>query len=137
VGPLLSWTFPNIAVARARIRQAQASNEAALATFDGTVLTALSETEQAMSDLAGELDRQAALVANRDFSAEAARIVQLRYGAGAENFLAVLDAQRTLATAEAQLASSQAALVDDQVAVFKALGGGWENAPEPTASQIN
>ncbi len=137
VGPLLSWTFPNIAVARARIRQAQASNEAALATFDGTVLTALSETEQAMSDLAGELDRQAALVANRDFSAEAARIVQLRYGAGAENFLAVLDAQRTLATAEAQLASSRAALVDDQVAVFKALGGGWENAPELTGSQKN
>jgi NodT family efflux transporter outer membrane factor (OMF) lipoprotein len=134
VGPLLSWTFPNIAVARARIRQAQASNEAALATFDGTVLTALSETEQALSDLAGELDRQAALIATRDFSAEAVRIVQLRYGAGAENFLAVLDAQRTLATAEAQLAASQAALVDDQVAVFKALGGGWENAPETRTS---
>ena len=135
VGPLLSWTFPNIAVARARIRQARAADEAALATFDGTVLNALSETEQALNDLAGELDRQAALVATRDFSAEAARIVQLRYGAGAENFLAVLDAQRTLATAEATLAASRAALVDDQVAVFKALGGGWENAPETTVSE--
>ncbi len=130
VGPLLSWTFPNIAVARARIRQARATNEAALASFDGTVLNALQETETALSDLAAELDRQAALVAQRDFSAEAARIVGLRYGAGAENFLAVLDAQRTLATAEAQLAQSRAALVEDQVAVFKALGGGWENAPE-------
>ncbi len=131
VGPLISWTFPNITVARARIRQAQASGEAALATFDGTVLTALQETEVAVNDLAGELDRQAALVAARDYSAEAARIVQLRYGAGAENFLAVLDAQRTLATAEAQLAASQATLVDDQVSLFKALGGGWESAPEP------
>ena len=137
VGPLLSWTFPNIAVARARIRQARAADEAALATFDGTVLTALSETEQALSDLAGELDRQAALAATRDYSAEAARIVGLRYGAGAENFLAVLDAQRTLATAEAQLAASRAALVDDQVSVFKALGGGWENAPETTAPAKN
>lgn len=137
VGPLLSFTFPNVAVARSRIRQAKASNEAALATFDGTVLTALQETETALSDLAGELDRQAALTATRDFSAEAARIVNLRYGAGAENFLAVLDAQRTLATAQAQLAASQAALVDDQVAVFKALGGGWENAPETIASPIN
>ncbi len=130
VGPLLSWTFPNITVARARIRQARATNEAALASFDGTVLTALQEAETALSDLAAELDRQAALAATRDFSAEAARIVGLRYGAGAENFLAVLDAQRTLATADAQLAQSRAALVDDQVAVFKALGGGWENAPE-------
>ena len=131
VGPLLSWTFPNITVARARIRQARASNEAALATFDGAVLNALRETETALSDLAAELDRQAALRATRDFSAEAARIVNLRYGAGAENFLAVLDAQRTLATAEAALAQSQAALVGDQVTVFKALGGGWEKVPEP------
>ncbi len=137
VGPLLSWTFPNIAVARARIRQAQATNEAALASFDGTVLTALQETETALSDLSGELDRQAALVATRDYSAEAARIVNLRYGAGAENFLAVLDAQRTLATAEASLAASRAQLTTDQVAVFKALGGGWENAPETISSQKN
>jgi multidrug efflux system outer membrane protein len=129
LGPLLSWTFPNITVARARIRQAKASNESALATFDGTVLTALRETETALSDLAGALDRQTALAATRDYSAEAARIVGLRYRAGAENFLAVLDAQRTLATAEAALAQSRAALVTDQVAVFKALGGGWENAP--------
>ncbi len=132
VGPLLSWTFPNITVARARIRQAEATTEAALASFDGTVLTALQETETAMTDLAGELDRQAALTAARDYSAEAARIVGLRYGAGAENFLAVLDAQRTLATAEANLAASQAQLTTDQVAVFKALGGGWENIPEAT-----
>nr|WP_295661105.1 efflux transporter outer membrane subunit [Polymorphobacter sp.] len=134
VGPLLSWTFPNITVARARIRQAEASSEAALASFDGTVLTALQETETAMTDLAGELDRQAALTAARDYSAEAARIVGLRYGAGAENFLAVLDAQRTLATAEANLAASRAQLTTDQVAVFKALGGGWENAPETNTS---
>ena len=127
LGPLLSWTFPNIIVARARIRQAQASNEAALATFDGTVLTALRETETALSDLAAALDRQTALAATRDYSAEAARIVDLRYRAGAENFLAVLDAQRTLATAAAALAQSRATLVTDQVAVFKALGGGWEN----------
>ena len=98
------------------------------------MLTALQETETALSDLAGELDRQAALTATRDYSAEAARIVNLRYAAGAENFLAVLDAQRTLASAQAALAASQATLVDDQVAVFKALGGGWENAPETITS---
>ena len=100
--------------------------EAALATFDGTVLVALRETETALADLSGELARQASLRAARDFSAEAARIVRLRYGAGAENFLAVLDAERTLADSEARLAESQARLSTAQVAVFKALGGGWE-----------
>jgi len=126
VGPLLSWTFPNFTVVRARIRQAQASNESALASFDGTVLGALRDTETALAELSGELDRLRALQAARDYSAEAARIVRLRYGSGAENFLAVLDAERTLAASEAQLASSQAALTTGQIAVFKALGGGWE-----------
>ncbi len=126
VGPLISWTFPNISVARARIREAKATAEAQLATFDGTVLTALKETETALSNYAGGLDQNSSLRAARDQSAEAVRIVNLRYGAGAENFLAVLDAQRTLATAEQQLAASDASLTTDQIAVFQALGGGWE-----------
>ena len=132
IGPFISWSFPNIAVARARILQARASNEAALASFDGTVLNALQETESALATLAGENDHFNALKTARDASAEAARIVRLRYGAGRENFLAVLDAERTLASAEATLAASEAALADDQISVFKALGGGWET-PETAA----
>ena len=131
IGPLISWTFPNIIAARARINQSKASAEAALATFDGTVLTALQETETALSDYAGTIQRNAALTSARDQSAEAARIVRLRYSAGAENFLAVLDAERTLATADANLAQSDAALTTNQIAVFKSLGGGWETAPMP------
>jgi NodT family efflux transporter outer membrane factor (OMF) lipoprotein len=129
IGPAISWSFPNIVAARARIAQAKAGGEAALASFDGSVLAALRETETALSDYAAAIDRNAALRAARDQSAEAARIVRLRYGAGAENFLAVLDAERTLATADAQLAASDAALVTAQIAVFKALGGGWETLP--------
>jgi NodT family efflux transporter outer membrane factor (OMF) lipoprotein len=129
LGPAISWSFPNITAARARIRQAKASTEAALATFDGTVLGALRDTETALSDYAATLDRNRALTAARDQSAEAARIVRLRYGAGAENFLAVLDAERTLATADAQLAQGEATLTTNQIAVFKALGGGWEALP--------
>ena len=126
LGPLISWSFPNIAGARARIAQSRASAEAALANFDGSVLTALRETETALSDYAGAIDRNTALQAARDQSGEAVRIVRLRYSAGAENFLAVLDAERTLATADAQLAVSDAGLTTAQIAVFKALGGGWE-----------
>ncbi|OYU15420.1 MAG: RND transporter [Alphaproteobacteria bacterium PA4] len=129
LGPAISWSFPNITVARARIAQAKASTEAALATFDGTVLGALRDTETALSDYAATLDRNRALTAARDQSAEAARIVRLRYAAGAENFLAVLDAERTLATADAQLAQGEATLTTNQIAVFKALGGGWEALP--------
>ena len=131
VGPLLSWSFPNFTVVRARIREARASAEAALATFDGTVLGALQETETSLADYAGERDRNEALRLSRDYNVEAVRIVRLRYTSGAESFIDVLDAERTLSNAEAALAASDAQLVTNQIAVFKALGGGWEGAPEP------
>jgi NodT family efflux transporter outer membrane factor (OMF) lipoprotein len=129
IGPLLNWTFPNIAATKARIRQAEATNEAALATFDGTVLTALQETETALSNYAAGLDRNAALRAARDESATAAKLVNLRYEVGADAFLNVLDAQRTLADTEQQLAQSDADLSTAQITLFQALGGGWENVP--------
>ena len=140
LGPLLSWTFPNITATKARIRQAEASGEAALATFDGTVLTALQETETALSNYAAGLDRNTALRTARDESAIAARLVNLRYEAGADAFLNVLDAQRTLADNEQQLAQNEADLSAAQITLFQALGGGWENvpvAPPPPAKPDN
>ncbi|CAN5253447.1 efflux transporter outer membrane subunit [soil metagenome] len=125
-GPLISWSFPNIAVARARIAQTGALTDAALATFDQTVLTALQETETALTNYANELDRRAALTEARDQAATAARLSRVRFDAGADNFLTVLDAERTLAGADAALAQSDALVTTYQIAVFKALAGGWE-----------
>lgn len=129
LGPLISWTFPNVSAARARIRQAEAQADAALATFDGTWLQALQETESALRRYAGEADRMAALLRARDQSAEAARIARLRYQAGAESFQIVLDAERSLAASEALLAQSRARYSDQAVTLFLALGGGWQAAP--------
>jgi len=125
VGPLISWSFPNVFAARARIEQADAASEAALARFDQTVLVALQETETALANYANELDRRAALQAARDQAAEAARLSRLRLDAGVDSFLSVLDAQRTLAAADAQLAASDALVTTYQIALFKALAGGW------------
>lgn len=126
VGPLISWSFPNIAAARARIAQADAATQGALATFEQTTLAALQETETALSAYGRELDRRAALRRARDESAEAVRLARLRQEAGLDSFLTVLDAERTLAALEAQLAQSEAAVTSNQITLFKALGGGWE-----------
>ncbi|WP_332653847.1 TolC family protein [Brevundimonas sp.] len=125
VGPLISWSFPNVFAARARIEQAGAGSDAALATFDQTVLVALQETETALTNYANELDRRSALESARDQAATAARLSRLRFDAGADSFLAVLDAERTLAAADAQLAASDALVTTYQIALFKALAGGW------------
>jgi NodT family efflux transporter outer membrane factor (OMF) lipoprotein len=128
VGPLISWSFPNIGLARARIAQADAAAEGALAAFEQTTLTALQETETALSAYGRELDRRTALRRARDESAEAVRLARLRQGAGLDSFLTVLDAERTLAGLEAQLAQSEALVASNQITLFKALGGGWERS---------
>ena len=126
LGPLISWTLPNTGAVQARIAQAEAGTQAALAHFDGTVLTALRETETALNAYARELDRRAALRAARAQEATVAEQAQRLYQSGRTGYLPALDAQRALAGAEAELAASEAALADDQALLFLALGGGWQ-----------
>jgi outer membrane protein, multidrug efflux system len=127
LGPLISWSFPNIAVARARIAQAGAAADGALAQFEQTNLTALQEVETALTAYAKELDRRAALRRARDQSATAVRLSRMRFDAGVDSFLPVLVAERTLASLEAQLAASDAQVATNQITLFKALGGGWQS----------
>ncbi|HYG46481.1 MAG TPA: TolC family protein [Allosphingosinicella sp.] len=127
LGPLISWTFPNRAVARSRIAQAEAATQAALARFDGTWLGALEETESALARYANALERVATLARARANSAEAARIARLRYQAGREGFQIVLEAERSLAQTETALAQAEAQRSTQLIAVFLALGGGWQS----------
>ena len=130
VGPLISWSFPNILVARAHVKESSAQASAALAGFDGTVLQALKETEQALTTYQAELQRHDALASAQAHAAEAYRLAQDQYRLGAISFLDLLTAQASLTGASQTLASSDQLLAADQVAVFQALGGGWQDAPK-------
>ena len=125
-GPLLTWTFPNRAVAHARIGEAGAAAETASAQFDGTVIGALQQTETALSAYAREIDRDRDLTRARDDSAKATDQANRLFRFGRTSFVDVLTAQSNLADAEAALAASEAELIDRQIDVFLALGGGWE-----------
>ncbi|THD79283.1 MAG: efflux transporter outer membrane subunit [Phenylobacterium sp.] len=129
VGPLISWTFPNISVARAQVRQSRAEASAALATFDSSVLQALKQAEQALTAYNAELARHAALGAAARDAGEAFRLANIQYQAGTASFLDLLTTQTALLEAQQNLAASDLALSADQVGVFRALGGGWEQAP--------
>ncbi|WP_222557718.1 TolC family protein [Caenibius sp. WL] len=135
-GPLLSWSFPNIAVARARIAQAEAGAQASLARFDGAVLTALKEVEQALTMVAAEAARREALADAANRASTAYDLANRRYRAGSLSFLELLDTQRTLLDARATLASADRTLGSARIDLFKALGGGWQDiaplSPAPT-----
>jgi NodT family efflux transporter outer membrane factor (OMF) lipoprotein len=127
LGPLISWNFPNMEGGRARVAQAQASTKAALASFDGTVLQALQETETALSDYSHSLERQQRLAGAAQEARVAAGISRAQLREGRVDFLVVLDAERTLAGAEADLADADAQVATTQIALFRALGGGWQS----------
>ena len=113
---------------QARIDAAGADAEASLAAFDGTVLTALRETETALSDYARALEQRQSLVSAQDAAARAARIIRAQNREGLVDSLQTLDAERTLAEAQAALADQDALVSRRQISLFRALGGGWSQA---------
>jgi NodT family efflux transporter outer membrane factor (OMF) lipoprotein len=125
IGPSISWTFPNMAGPRARVRQAEAAQAAALASFDSVVLTALKEIEEALALYGAALDNRQSLGEARDKLRAAFGMAHDQFLAGSVSNLDLLTTEQSLVAVEASVASSDAALVQDQIAVFKALGGGW------------
>jgi NodT family efflux transporter outer membrane factor (OMF) lipoprotein len=136
LGPLLSWSFPNTLAAQARIREARAGASASYASFQAAVLQALRDVEAALTAYANELDRNTALAAARDQSLAAFKLATTQHQRGRVSYLDLLTAQTDLVSAGAALAASDQALASDQVTVFKALGGGWEQAPPVTPAPI-
>ena len=132
IGSLVSWTFPD-GGERARVRQADASAQAALARFDGVVLNALREVETQLSWYAQDLRRNEALRASREQAALAAEQARRLYESGRSPYLASLDADRSLASVESALAASEGQIAADQVKLFLALGGGWGTADASAA----
>ncbi|HEX7858065.1 MAG TPA: TolC family protein [Sphingobium sp.] len=131
--PLISWTFPNQGPARARIAQARATEQAALAGWDVAVLRALRETETALVAYDAERRRNAALASATEQAALYARRAEARVRIGDADPLLRIDAERARASAALQLAQSDLAVAQAQVALFRALGGGWQGAPQPLA----
>ncbi|MGB7406661.1 MAG: TolC family protein, partial [Pacificimonas sp.] len=135
IGPFLSWSFPNLGAARARVRQAEARTEAALATFDGAVLTALRETESALARYVATERQRVLLVDAEEAATEASRLTEIRFDAGRDSLFELIEEQRTRADVRAQRAAAETALGEAGVALFRALGGGWDVTSEATSSE--
>jgi multidrug efflux system outer membrane protein len=133
IGPSISWAAFDLGRVRARIAGARAGADADLASYEQTVLKALEETENALVTHARARDRLVQLTAAAQESDTAAQIARARYEGGLVGFLDVLDAERAQLTAQDQLAQSRTDAATSLIAVYKALGGGWEGAPMPVA----
>jgi multidrug efflux system outer membrane protein len=126
IGPNIFWAAFDLGRVRERINAADARTEAALAQYEQRVLLALEETENALVDFNRQQERRDLLATSARASAKAADLARLRYQSGVTDFLTVLDAQRTVLAAQDRLAESETRTATALIAVYKALGGGWE-----------
>lgn len=102
-----------------------AVQEQLLARYEGVLLTALADVENAMTAYAREQDRRAALRMAEASALSAAALARDEYAAGLVDFQSVIDTQRSLLTLQDQLVTSDAQVAGNLVRLFKALGGGW------------
>ncbi|CAN7462292.1 efflux transporter outer membrane subunit [Phenylobacterium sp. LjRoot219] len=111
---------------RATVSLREAQAQEALVAYDAQVLTALKEVEDALSRLGADRRRLAQLRAAEQAARDAADTTQVRYRNGLIPFLDVLEARQSWLTTQDAVAQADASAAQDAVALYKALGGGWD-----------
>lgn len=126
IGPRVSWSILNGGRVRANIAVRNAQQEQALLRYQQTILLGVEEAENALTRYAQEQRRRAALQRAVDASRNALGLARTLYERGLTDMSAVLDTERALYTNEEQLAISEGNVAGYAIAVYKALGGGWQ-----------
>jgi multidrug efflux system outer membrane protein len=136
-----SWSFaPQITLPifdgganQANLSIAQVSRDISLAQYEKAIQTAFREVSDALAErstLGRQLAAQQSLVIA---TAQSYRLSDARFRRGVDSYLSVLDAQRSLYSAQQNLIGTQHSRLTNLVAFYKALGGGW-NADAATSA---
>ncbi|HVC62656.1 MAG TPA: efflux transporter outer membrane subunit [Acetobacteraceae bacterium] len=111
---------------KATLRLRKAQQEEAAVFYQKTVLQAFHDVDNALTAYQTEQARRDQLVLAVAQSRRALGLAQSRYQQGVADFLTVLDAERSLLSSQLQLADSTTTVSENLVALYKALGGGWQ-----------
>jgi NodT family efflux transporter outer membrane factor (OMF) lipoprotein len=103
-----------------------------LENYRKTILTALKEVEDALSNAARDANQESAQTLILAEAERSLHLAELRYREGADDLLTVLDAQRTRFSVQDQLAQLRLARLTDAATLYKTLGGGWQIEAEST-----
>jgi multidrug efflux system outer membrane protein len=114
---------------QANLASSQAGRDIAVAQYEKAIQTAFREVADALAGRATLGEQLAAQQAQAHAEADRFRLADLRYRNGIASSLDLLDAQRTLFATEQAVAQTRLAVLQNQVTLYKALGGG---APAPT-----
>ena len=117
-----SYSIFNAGGRRANVAVSEAQRNAALATYEKAIQTAFREVSDVLAVRGTIGDRLQAAHANTEAAADTARLTDLRYRGGIESFLANLDAQRSLYAARRQEVAVRAAMLQNMVELYRAVG---------------
>ncbi|MEE8524860.1 MAG: efflux transporter outer membrane subunit [Thermoanaerobaculia bacterium] len=126
--PGLRWSLFDGGRIRSAIQVEEALTEQALVRYEKTVLRALEEVENALVAFSLEQRRRESLRAAVVATERTVELVEIQYRSGLTDFQNVLDAQRSLFVRQDQLAVSDGQVTRNLIALYKALGGGWDPA---------
>jgi NodT family efflux transporter outer membrane factor (OMF) lipoprotein len=126
IAPQFTWPIFDAGRIRANIDVQDARQEQAVILYQQSILNALRDVEDALIAYSKEQARRAELVQAVENSRRSVELANTLYQGGARDFLNVIDAQRSLLLAEDALVQSERATATNLVALYKALGGGWE-----------
>jgi NodT family efflux transporter outer membrane factor (OMF) lipoprotein len=124
--PGVSWPIFYSGSIRNNIKVQEAKQEEYLARYEATVLNAVREVRNALTDYRNEQERRTSLQEAVNAAKEAQSLAADQYRSGLTDFSDVLDAQRALLRLQDQLVVSDGAVGSTAVRLYKALGGGWE-----------
>jgi NodT family efflux transporter outer membrane factor (OMF) lipoprotein len=130
IGPSLTWSIFNMGGVKSNIKVQEARQEQSLAVYDQTILLAFEETENALVNYGRELVRRQSLGEAVDAGKRSVDLATELYTRGLTDFNAVIDAQRQMYIDQEELAISERTVAVNLVALYKALGGGWEEPKE-------
>ncbi|MGN6728098.1 MAG: efflux transporter outer membrane subunit [Tepidisphaeraceae bacterium] len=125
-GPSVSWPLFDAGRITSNIHVQDELQLQALLFYRSTVLNALRDVDSALVAYVKEYEHRQAVVAQVDANRQAVQLATQLYQNGNTDFLNVLSAQRSLYSSEDQLVQSDRNTVTNLIALYKALGGGWE-----------
>jgi NodT family efflux transporter outer membrane factor (OMF) lipoprotein len=126
LGTTLAQTIFDGGRLEARTAETEARETELLAAYRAAVIAAFGDVENALGNLTHLAAQEAALQEQRTQAEGVLRAAQRKYTAGGADFLVVTDAQRNLYAVRDQLSDIRRARLAASVALFKALGGGWQ-----------
>jgi NodT family efflux transporter outer membrane factor (OMF) lipoprotein len=135
ISPTVTWHLFDAGRIVSNIGLQKANQEEALTQYRGAILTALREVEDALTTYATEQAHRAPLLEALKQNRIAALIARERYEHGLVDFLDVLDAQKNVLSAQDAKTLSDQSVATDLVALYKALGGGWQVADEKSTAR--